>query len=222
MAGFEDLAAQGLSPGALSRQFFARHALEVAPDLLGRVLVRAGPQGLVAVRLTEVEAYAGTADPGSHARTGRTARNASMFGPPGHLYLYFTYGMHWCANVVCSPDGEASAVLLRAGEVVAGLDVARARRPAAAADRDLARGPARLASALGLGAEHDGADLFAGDDLRVEAGDPPAPGRVLSGPRVGVSGPGGDGVAYPWRYWVDDAATVSVYRASKPRRRAER
>ena len=118
---------------------------QVAPLLLGAVL-RAGP---VAVRLTEVEAYAGAGDPGSHAFRGRTPRNAVMFGPAGRAYAYFTYGMHWCLNVVTGPEGEASAVLLRAGEVVDGIDLARERRPGAA-DRDLARGPARLTKAIGV------------------------------------------------------------------------
>ena len=224
MAGVEDLATQALterdgdSLSVLPRDFFARHALEVAPDLLGRVVEHDGVDGLVAVRLTEVEAYAGTVDPGSHARMGPTPRNAPMFGPPGHLYVYFTYGVHWCANLVCSPDGEASAVLLRAGEVVGGLPLARTRRPAARADRDLARGPARLASAMGLGREHDADDVCSGGPVVVRAGDPP-PASVRTGPRVGVAGPGGDAVVYPWRFWVEGAPTVSTYRAAKPRRR---
>ncbi len=103
--------------------------LTVAPDLLGRVLVTERPEGSVAVRLTEVEAYHGPEDPASHAFRGRTSRTAVMFGPAGHLYVYFVYGMHWCANLVTGPDGEASAVLLRAGEVVAGHELAGARRP---------------------------------------------------------------------------------------------
>ena len=131
---------------------------EVAPLLLGSVLSHAG----VSVRLTEVEAYGGADDPGSHAFRGRTRRNAVMFGPPGHLYVYFTYGMHHCANVVCGPDGEASAVLLRAGEVVSGHDVARDRRPGSS-DRDLARGPARLCRALAIDLSVDGSSLAHGD-----------------------------------------------------------
>ncbi len=221
MARIEDLPAQGLtrSERPLPRQFFARHALEVAPDLLGRVVEHDSPQGVVAVRLTEVEAYAGTADPGSHARMGPTLRNASMFGPPGHLYVYFTYGMHWCANLVCSPDGDASAVLLRAGEVVAGVELARSRRPAARVDRDRARGPARLASALGLGQSDDGADACADDPVVVRHGRPPVPASVRTGPRVGVAGLGGDAVTHPWRFWVEGDPSVSTYRSAKPRRR---
>jgi len=203
----------------LERGFFARHALDVAPDLLGCVVRHDGPDGPVAVRLTEVEAYAGTADPGSHARMGPTARNAPMFGPPGHLYVYFTYGMHWCANLVCSPDGEASAVLLRAGEVVEGVELAHHRRPAARTSRDLARGPARLASALGLGREHDADDVCAGGPVVVLPGPEGSAGRVRTGPRVGVAGAGGDAGAFPWRYRLDGESTVSAYRPAKPRRR---
>ncbi len=132
----------------------ARPVLQVAPRLLGGVLTHDG----VAVRLTEVEAYGGPDDPGSHAFRGQTARNAVMFGPPGRLYVYFTYGMHYCANLVCGPDGTPSAVLLRAGEIVAGEEVARSRR-GTARDRDLARGPARLCQALGLGAAQNGAPV---------------------------------------------------------------
>ena len=128
----------------------------IAPALLGARLAVASPEGTVAVRLTEVEAYAGEIDPGSHAFRGRTARNSSMFEAAGRVYVYFTYGMHHCVNVVCGAEGVSRAVLLRAGEIVEGVDVARGRRPAARKDRDLARGPARLTSALGLTREDDG------------------------------------------------------------------
>src|SRR3954463_1645778 len=128
----------------LPREFFDRPVLEVAPDLLGRTLVRMTPDGPITVRLTEVEAYDGPNDPGSHAYRGSTPRNSVMFGPAAHLYVYFTYGMHWCANAVCGPPGSASAVLLRAGQIVDGVETARSRRAAARLDRDLARGPARL------------------------------------------------------------------------------
>src|SRR3954463_12549523 len=121
----------------LPREFFDRPVLDVAPDLLGRTLVRTTPDGPIAVRLTEVEAYDGPNDPGSHAYRGRTARNDVMFGPPGHVYVYFTYGMHYCCNVVCGPEGSPRAVLLRAGEVVDGLALARARRTPARSERDL-------------------------------------------------------------------------------------
>jgi DNA-3-methyladenine glycosylase len=204
----------------LPRSFFARPVLEVAPDLLGCVLTAGG----VGVRLTEVEAYAGEAgDPGSHAFRGRTPRTAVMFGPPGHLYVYFTYGMHWCANVVCGREGAASAVLLRAGEVVSGHDVAAARREGVR-ERDWARGPARLATTVALGREHNGVDAC-GPAEEPRLGPPPEPvdpGRVRTGPRVGVAGPGGDPAAYPWRFWLEGEPTVSAYRPGAVRRRAAR
>jgi DNA-3-methyladenine glycosylase len=182
-------------------------SIEVAPRLLGALLHGRG----VTIRLTEVEAYLGEVDPGSHAFRGQTRRNAVMFGPPGHLYTYFTYGMHVCANVVCSPAGIASAVLLRAGEVVDGLETARERRTTSKRDADLASGPARLCVALGITLADDGADLSAGD-LRLEAPPHPEP-DVSTGPRTGVSGAGGT-EAYPWRFWITGDPTVSSYKAS--------
>ncbi|WP_040657783.1 DNA-3-methyladenine glycosylase [Ornithinimicrobium pekingense] len=201
------------------RADLAGPVLEVAPTLLG---ARVSAHG-VTVRLTEVEAYAGTRDPGSHAFRGPTPRTQVMFGPAAHLYVYFSYGMHWCCNVVCGPDGEASAVLLRAGEVVDGMELARERRDAGRArphpERDLARGPARLASALGLGREHDGLDLLDPASPVVLRLAPAPVGPVRQGPRVGVSGAGGDPERYPWRFWVDGDPTVSVYRPGTTRRR---
>ena len=168
------------------------------------------------MRLTEVEAYQGPGqDPGSHAHRGRTRRNATMFGPAGSLYAYFTYGMHTCCNVVVLPAGIAAAVLLRAGDVVAGTDLARARRVAAARDRDLARGPARLAVAIGATLGDDGLALLTDPDWSLEPA-PIAAGAVRTGPRVGVSGPGGTD-AYPWRFWIDGDRTVSAYRPATPR-----
>jgi len=199
-------------------------SLQVAPRLLGALLVHDDGVARVAVRLTEVEAYTGRSDPGSHAFRGPTPRTQVMFGPPGHLYVYFTYGMHWCANVVCGPQGEAAAVLLRAGEVVDGVQTARARRPAARSDLDLARGPARLATALGIGREQNGADLCgANARLSLEAPDADTVGApaVATGPRVGVSGPGGDAAAFPWRFWSAGEPTVSIYRPGTPRRRSK-
>jgi DNA-3-methyladenine glycosylase len=206
----------------LPRSFFAREVLDVAPDLLGCTVERAG----VVVRLTEVEAYAGHLhDPGSHAYRGRTPRTEPMFGPAGFTYVYFTYGMHWCLNLVTGPVGAASAVLLRAGEVVAGHETAAARRPGVA-PRDWCRGPARLASTLGLGRADSGLDFCtppvdperARSDLVVRA---PAVAhdraKVRTGPRVGVGGAGGDVTAYPWRFWLDGEPTVSVYRPAKHR-----
>ncbi|HSP59459.1 MAG TPA: DNA-3-methyladenine glycosylase [Ornithinimicrobium sp.] len=203
------------------RDWFARPVLEVAPALLGAHVSAGG----VTVRLTEVEAYAGTRDPGSHAFRGPTRRTEVMFGPPAHLYVYFSYGMHWCCNVVCGPDGEASAVLLRAGEVVAGESAARGRRDAGRTrphpHRDLARGPARLAASLGLDRGHDGQDLLApAAPVRVLVREAPVD-RIERGPRVGVSGEGGDGTAYPWRFFLAGEPSVSTYRAGGPRRRPQ-
>ena len=197
--------------------FYDRPVLDVAVDLLGARISHGG----VTIRLTEVEAYAGVGDPGSHAFRGETPRTTVMFGATGGLYVYFTYGMHWCANLVCGPDGQASAVLMRAGEVVDGEEIARTRRGEACATRDLARGPARLASALGLTGEVNGTLTFEPDSpVRVQAAaEAPDPARIRTGPRVGVSGPGGDGTAYPWRFWIDGEPTVSAYRPGKPRRR---
>jgi len=233
-------------PSLLTRAFFARPVLEVAPELLGCTVSHAG----VTVRLTEVEAYDGANDPGSHAFRGQTPRTRVMFGEPGGLYVYFTYGMHWCANLVCGSAGAASAVLMRAGEVVGGLETARARR-VGVTDRDLARGPARLAMALALTRDQNGLDTTATDSplaLRAPMPEPlstsldgslpgslpgslsglrgassgPSPdlspgASVLTGPRVGVSGPGGDAEAFPWRFWLEGEATVSAYRPGRPR-----
>jgi DNA-3-methyladenine glycosylase len=217
----------------IPRNFFARPSVEVAPDLLGCVLEHETADGLVAVELTEVEAYAGRSDPASHAYRGKTARNAVMFGPPGHAYVYFTYGMHFCVNVVClGKEGSASAVLLRAGRVIAGEELACARRTrgtTAIAPRDLARGPARLCQALGIDRSQNGADMVsAGSPLRMLSGagnparsallasgdgHPATPRRIVTGPRVGVS----SAAEIPWRFWYDGDPTVSVYRAHVPR-----
>lgn len=196
-----------------------RDALAAAPFLLGATLSVLGPTTAVSVRLTEVEAYLGEHDPGSHAFRGRTARNSSMFEAGGRIYVYSIYGMHHCANIVCGPAGSASAVLLRAGEVTRGVEAARARRPRAQRDTDLARGPARLCTAIGLTREDDGALLGeAGGRARlVLPEEPVAPAMIRRGPRTGVAGPGGDGDAYPWRFWIDGDPTVSAYRAA-PRR----
>jgi DNA-3-methyladenine glycosylase len=177
---------------------------QVAPTLLGGLL----RHGDVAVRLTEVEAYGGATDPASHAFRGPTARTEVMFGPPGRLYVYFSYGMHWAMNVVCGPDGTASGVLLRAGEVVEGVDVARSRR-GRATDRDLARGPGRLAQALGVAAEHKGTSLLGGGPLSLEL-DPQPAGAISTGPRVGVSVE----VERPWRFWLTGSRFVSDYKRS--------
>ncbi|MFJ9351444.1 DNA-3-methyladenine glycosylase [Streptomyces sp. NPDC101237] len=206
----------------LARDFFDRPVLEVAPDLLGRILLRTTAEGPIAVRITEVEAYDGPNDPGSHAYRGPTPRNEVMFGPPGHVYVYFTYGMWFCMNLVCGPVGTASAVLLRAGEIIEGADLARKRRLSARYDRELAKGPARLATALGVDRALDGTDACAAGEtpLRTLSGTPVPSDQVRNGPRTGVAGEGGDGIVHPWRYWVDGDHTVSPYRAHVPRRRS--
>ena len=190
---------------------------EVAPALLGCWVVTDRPEGRVALRLTEVEAYSGAGeDPASHAHRGPTPRAAIMFGPPGRLYVYFSYGVHWCANVVVGPEGRGSAVLLRAGEVVVGEPVAAARRPAARAGRDLARGPARLTQALAIGPDDRGADLLdPASPVRLHAGEPPA--AVSAGPRVGIS----VATELPWRFWDPASDTVSAFRAGGKRRRRD-
>ena len=201
---------------AVARSFYAADSLEVAPRLLNKLLVRADGR---AGRIIEVEAYRGGDDPGSHAFRGRTARNATMFGPPGHLYVYFTYGMHWCANVVCGDEGVAHAVLVRALEPVAGLAamrIARARPAPEAASRaeasraaveaDLCRGPGRLCQALGIDRSHDGADLVAADRGVWLADDgirPPAAPGVTT--RVGLTA----GADLPWRWLVEAHPGVS-------------
>ena len=195
------------------RDLLGGDAVEVAPLLLGAVLRHDHPDGPVAVRLTEVEAYAGTQDPGSHGFRGPTTRNATMFGPPGHLYVYFVYGMHHCANVVTGPDGECGAVLVRAGEVVEGLGLARTRRPPARRDVDLAKGPASLCRALGIGPEHDGADLVVGPVTLTASPSALPAADVSTGPRVGLR----QAADRPWRFWVTGDPTVSRYVPAKPR-----
>lgn len=198
------------SPSAL-HELTAGSALDVAPALLGAVLSHTTAEGTVSVRLTEVEAYLGVGeDPGSHAHRGETPRTGPMFGPPGHLYAYFTYGMHVCINVVCSPVGRASAVLLRAGEIVEGRELASLRRGERVSVRDLARGPARLTVALGVRLEQSGEDLAAPPFDLVLA---ERPASVVTGPRTGVGGPGG-GIAYPWRFSLPGEPTVSPYKRS--------
>ena len=188
--------------------FLSRPSQLVAPALLGWRLSCVSADGVVSIRLTEVEAYAGEADPASHAYRGSTLRNAVMFEAPGHLYVYLSYGMHWCANVVVGADGVAAAVLLRAGRVVAGVEVARARRGSRIEDRSLARGPACLTRALGIGREHNGASLISGGTLTLTYAEPPM--AVSSGPRVGVS----RAADAPWRFWVTGDPTVSAYKRS--------
>lgn len=176
--------------------------------LLGSTIAAPG----VAARIVEVEAYRGADDPASHSYRGRTSRNAVMWGPAGHLYVYFIYGMHYCANVVCMTEGVPGAVLLRAAEITTGSDLATERRPAARQDHDLARGPARLCTALGIGREHNGIDLTEpASPVRLYAGEASQP--ILSGPRVGVAAAHDT----PWRFWLDGSRAVSPYRKAVAR-----
>ncbi|MEU8900116.1 DNA-3-methyladenine glycosylase [Nocardia sp. NPDC048505] len=183
-----------------------------ARRLLGATLW-SGPVG---VRIVEVEAYGGDPagpwpDPASHSGRGRTPRNAVMFGPAGFLYVYLSYGMHRCVNVTTGFDGVASAVLLRSGEVIAGLDTARERRPTARTDLDLARGPGNFGSALGITLADYGADLFEpAAPIRLELNGNPDPAAIASGPRVGVSA----AADVPWRFWLPSSRAVSAYRRS--------
>lgn len=189
------------------KRLLAERASVVAPRLLGGLIVHDCPEGTVAIELTEVEAYEGSNDPASHAARGVTPRNRIMFGEAGRLYVYRSYGLHWAINVVTGPAGVASAVLLRAGRVVEGIELARARRGPAVSDRGLARGPGCLSQALGVTGEHNDTDLTSDGPLRLVAGQATRP---LTGPRVGVT----RGSETPWRFWLPGEPTVSAYRRS--------
>jgi DNA-3-methyladenine glycosylase len=203
-----------------ARVWYARDVNLVARDLLGSYLTARSRAGDVTVRITEVEAYGGATDPGSHAFRGRTARNAVMFAEPGRLYVYRHLGLHHCVNIVAEPTGSPAAVLLRAGEIVEGADLARARREHVGvvdSDRQLARGPARLAVCLGLDRDHNGADVTeAGGDVVLHRHETTVQPSLASGPRVGVSGAGGEGNRFAWRYWLTGERTVSAYRPAYP------
>ncbi|HVR28913.1 MAG TPA: DNA-3-methyladenine glycosylase [Thermoanaerobaculia bacterium] len=187
------------------RAFYRRDSREVAPDLLNKVLVCRGAAG----RIVEVEAYVGAMDPASHAYRGRTARNATMFGPPGHLYVYFTYGMHWCANAVCEDEGAGSAVLIRALAPLEGVEAMRERR-GARPPRELCSGPARLCQALAIDRDDDGADLVASDrGIHIVDDGAPPPLRAGCSRRIGLS----RAVEHPWRWFVVDDPNVSRARA---------
>ncbi len=190
----------------LARPFYARDSRQLAPLLLNKVLMRGTGADRVEARIVEVEAYAGTQDPASHAFRGPTARNKTMFGAPGHLYVYFTYGMHWCANVVSGTDGIASAVLLRAGAPLAGIDLMRQRRGPDRRHRELCAGPARLAQAFGITGADDGTDLVRGPIRLIDDGIPPPsrPGRSV---RIGLREGRGD--QHPWRWFVRNDPNVS-------------
>ncbi|MBW3580091.1 MAG: DNA-3-methyladenine glycosylase [Actinobacteria bacterium] len=193
----------------LDRDFYRRDPRHVAPDLLHKVLVAGPCRGLI----VETEAYCGSEDPASHAYRGPTRRNATMFGPPGHLYVYFTYGMHWCANAVCGSEGEGVAVLIRALRPLAGLEEMWARRPAAQRERELCAGPARLCQALGIDGAHDGDDLITGAGGVTIVDDALAvPAAVVRSTRVGISA----ATEEPWRWYVDGEPCVSVTSRRRP------
>jgi DNA-3-methyladenine glycosylase len=195
-------------PGSADFTVLERPVLEAAPLLLGAVLRHDG----VAVRITEVEAYGGAEDPGSHAAGGLTPRSRVMFGPAGHLYVFLSYGTNFCANVVTGPEGSASAVLLRAGEVIEGLEIAQRRR-GTKVEKELTRGPGKLCSALNIRLKENRADLLSGP-VRLELGEPIDAALISSGPRVGLT----NAADLPWRFWITGDPTVSVYRPAKPAR----
>jgi DNA-3-methyladenine glycosylase len=194
----------------LPRTFYDRDAIELAPELLNKLLVRTGDGPRLAARIVEVEAYRGADDPGSHAFRSRTPRNATMFGPPGHLYVYFSYGNHWCMNVVSGPGTQPHAVLLRAAAPLAGVDTMRARRVAARRDRDLCSGPGRLGQAFGVDRAHDGLDLVRGEIRLVDDGVAPP---VKPGVSVRVGLAAGKGEERRYRFYVAGDENVSA----KPR-----
>jgi DNA-3-methyladenine glycosylase len=208
---------------AADRTFFARDVLEVAPELLGCVLRRTDGEGTVSIRITEVEAYAGERDPGAHAYGGKTDRNKTMFGPAGRIYCYFTYGMHHAINLVTAQPGQPYGCLIRAGDVIEGAELARARREAKPRktplpERQLASGPGCVAQCLAADLTNDGDDLFDGQwQFLVPDGHTVVP--HVTGPRVGLSGHGGDGAEFPWRYWVNEAPSVSTYKPGRALRR---
>lgn len=192
----------------MQRSDLARPPQDVAPLLLGAHLSHHAAAGTVTVEITEVEAYSGETDPASHAYRGLTNRNRVMFGEAGHLYVYFTYGMHWCANIVTGEPGQGWGLLLRAGRVVDGAELARERRGPRVSDRNLARGPACLAQALGIDQALGDADVFAGSPLMLEAGRSVGAGEIATGPRVGVR----LAADVPWRFWIEGDRSVSAYK----------
>ena len=195
-----------LEPSPVDRDRLARDPREVAPELLGKILAHDAPGGRRSGRIVEVEAYCGPIDAGAHTYRGRTARNATMFGPAGLLYVYFTYGMHWCVNVVCGEEDEGVAVLIRALAPLEGIEAMRAARgPAARRERDLCSGPAKLAQALGLHGAHDGVDLLGAGPVRLLDDGTPPPADPVQATRIGLSA----GAEHPWRWYVPDDPNVS-------------
>jgi DNA-3-methyladenine glycosylase len=188
---------------SLPRSFYERDARDVAPELLNKILI--APDGRSG-RIVEVEAYCGAEDPAAHTFRGQTKRNATMFGEGGHMYVYFTYGMHWCANAVCGQPGEGVGVLIRALEPLEGIERMRASRPRAKRDTDLCSGPARLAQALSITGANDGADLVLGDQgFKILHDGTAPPAMPAASPRIGIS----KAVEHPWRWHVPDHPHVS-------------
>ena len=208
--------ADGWKSGRLfTRDELALDAETVSVSLLGATIGRTDALGPVVVRITEVEAYGGVGeDAASHAHRGVTPRNKAMFESAGCLYVYFVYGMHWCANVVCGPAGVGSAVLIRAGEVVEGEELARHRRPAARSSADLARGPGNLSAVLGLSGADNQTDLLSAEsDIQLRRPwQRPAPHAIANGPRVGIR----HEADRPWRWWLRESLSVSRARKAKP------
>ncbi|MGB3414948.1 MAG: DNA-3-methyladenine glycosylase [Microbacteriaceae bacterium] len=213
-----------------TRAFFERDVLEVAPELLGALLLRTDAEGTVGIRITEVEAYAGERDPGAHSYRGKTKRNQSMFGAAGHIYCYFTYGLHHAINLVCSDIDQPYGCLIRAGEIVIGADLARSRRERLPRkhpipEAGLARGPGNVTQSFAVTLKNDGDDLFSSS---VETGledyaswqfllpETPPQNEILKGPRIGVNGEGGNPERFPWRFWLDNEPSVSASRTAKP------
>ena len=200
----------------LPRSFYSRDPRVVAPELLNKILLRDDGR---AGRIVEVEAYAGAEDPAAHTYRGKTARNATMFGPGGHLYVYFTYGMHWCANAVCGKAGEGVGVLLRAMEPLDGLDLMLEARNHPARVRDIASGPGRLAQAMGIDRSFDGADLVRSDcGISIVSDGMPPPEHPIAGPRIGIR----HAVEHPWRWHVPEHEHVSKARPGLPPPRSRR
>lgn len=224
LRAFDEPGAASAGRSALREHFFDRPALEVAPELLGALVVSRSQRGVTAVRITEVEAYEGPDDPASHAFRGPNRTNRAEFGAPGTFYVYRTHAVHRCLNAVCGPGRRPASVLLRAGTVVEGADVARERRGPGVRARDLARGPANLARALGIAdLHHDGQSACdaAAELFLAEPAGGVSSARVGRGPRTGVGGPA---ALYPWRFWMLGESSVSAYRAhpgSRQRRRAK-
>lgn len=200
------------SGARLPRTFYERPTLDVARDLIGKTLYRSAPDGVTAGVIVETEAYVAAIDPSAHGYRGKTQRNATMFGPPGHAYVYFTYGMHFCLNVVTEDVDVAAAVLLRALEPTVGIEIMRSRRGKHIADRDLARGPGRLCAAMALAIADNGQDLEGHALWIAETPGFPSDAPVLATPRIGIT----QAVDWPWRFVLAGSPWASGRKTAKP------